>query len=54
MTDGARLSERGITKCHVRLKLLTWNLMVMAQWVSYVRVIITDPVGECQWLTLKH
>ena len=45
---GARLSERGISKCHVRLKFLTWNLVVTAQWVSYVSVIITNPVGECQ------
>jgi hypothetical protein len=28
---GARLSERGITKCHVRLKFLTLNLIVTAQ-----------------------
>jgi hypothetical protein len=28
------ICARGITKCHVRLKLLTWNLMATAQSVS--------------------
>jgi hypothetical protein len=28
---GSRLAERGIARCHVRLKFLTWNLMVMPE-----------------------
>src|SRR4029077_15192296 len=53
---GARRSERGISKCHVRLKFLTGNLAVTAQRLSYVRVVIviTNPTGECQWPILKH
>jgi hypothetical protein len=50
---GARLSERGITKCHVRLKFLTWILMVTAQWVSYIEVDITNAIGELPMTNLK-
>ena len=52
---GSRFAEGGITKCHVRLKFLTWILMVTAQWVSYVRVVNHETqLGEYQWPILKR
>jgi hypothetical protein len=52
---GSRFAEGGITRCHVRLKFLTWILMVTAQWVSYVRVVNHETqLGEYQWPILKR